>query len=213
MVDKDLVAIVLSAIAVFVAVMTFVLEKIFQTQRTARDEEHQRLITSIALLRNFTGQSGHPWNTANWLFNADQYPGLPFKVGEVELRLGQEVFDYSTDSELGENLFQEAKSAIKAAMMDCCEELQSLLELTSRNEVDRLHLRRMVNALVYRLAKSNRDWARAYDELPQDLALQFQLSFHLSISPNPDDPLIWVWNGQVPRDGYLPLDFPDWVKT
>lgn len=209
MVDRDLAAIVLSSVAVFISVVSFLFDKIVQAQRTAR---HQRLTTSINLLRNFTAKSGHPWNTANWLFNADQFPGLPFKIGEVELRLGQEVFDYTSDSQSGEGLFEEGKSAIKAAMMDCCEELQTLMDLTRRNEVDKLALRRMVNALVYRLAKSDRDWARAYDRLLQDLAAEFQLSFRLrNDALNPDDPLIWNWTGVVPNGRDLPLDFPPWV--
>jgi hypothetical protein len=193
------------------SIISFVLTQRYQDKKNAEDAEHRRLLASFDQLRNYTSRRDHPWNVASWLFNADQYPGLPFKLGEVEFRLGEEIFAYASDRNLGNGLFQEVKSAIKAAMMDCCVELETLLDLTLRNEVDRPYLRKMVNTLVYRLAKSDRAGVRPYGEVLRDLAVLYQLPFRVEIRPNGALVLGNWYLGQVPQGRDLPLYFSPWM--
>lgn len=181
-------------------------------------ERHHLLMKSFEQRQNYTTRNDHPWNIASWLFNAYQYPGLPFKIGQVEFLLDEEIFLYSTNEASTDisvvELPQSVKSAIKATLMDCCVELKSLVDLTKRGEVDRRYLRDMVNRLVYRLTTSQCDGVRVYGDVLQELADLYQLPFHVTINlpQNPDKVQTLecdFWFGKNPTDLNVP-PLPPW---
>lgn len=214
----SIISLVFAILSIAASLYTFHLQQRNDEAQQRSAEAQQCLQTSIDHKRLFSVTSSHPWNRANWLFTADAYLGLPFRIGQVDITLRQEVYEYAINcySVGGHNLPQVEKSAIKAVLIDCCEELGSLLDLTKRNKVDRQFIRSMVNTLVYRIVQSNQQEARDYEYELSCLATEFQLSFDFTFPPpvqpapaqRPPAELNWRHGVTAPNELDLPILLP-----